>query len=80
MSTKELKEICDALHEANPMMGHRGLRLAAVSYTHLDVYKRQVYIVSGDKEYLKGDVQDSKFTFTDFTPSWEYTVKVVRCV
>ena len=43
--------------------------------SNADGYK--VYIVSGDKEHLKGDVKESKFTFTDLTPSWEYTVKVV---
>lgn len=37
----------------------------------------RVYIVSGSKEYLKGSVTDSKFTFTDLTPSWSYTVMVV---
>ena len=37
----------------------------------------RVYIVSGDKEYLKGDVTDSQFKFTDLTPGWNYTVMVV---
>ncbi len=27
-TVQEIKDICDALHEFNPMMGHRGLRLA----------------------------------------------------
>ena len=34
--------------------------------SNADGYK--VYIVSGSTEYFKGDVQDSKFTFTDLTP------------
>ena len=33
-SVKEIKEICDALHEFNPMMGHRGCRLA-VTYPEI---------------------------------------------
>ena len=40
-----------------------------------DGYK--VYIVSGEKEYLKGTTKDSQFKFTDLTPGWNYTVKVV---
>ena len=41
-SVDQIKAIISSLHEFNPMMGHRGCRLAAVSYTHLDVYKRQI--------------------------------------
>ncbi|MDY2841724.1 MAG: pyruvate, phosphate dikinase, partial [Candidatus Borkfalkiaceae bacterium] len=33
-SVKEINEICDALHEFNPMMGHRGCRLA-VTYPEI---------------------------------------------
>ena len=33
-SVKEIKEICNALHEFNPMMGHRGCRLA-VTYPEI---------------------------------------------
>ena len=55
--------------------GGKALYLDWNTISNADGYK--VYIVSGDKEYLKGDVKESKFTFTDFTPSWEYTVKVV---
>ena len=33
-SVREIKEICDALHEFNPMMGHRGCRLA-VTYPEI---------------------------------------------
>lgn len=40
-----------------------------------DGYK--VYVVSGEKEYLKGTTKDSQFKFTDLTPGWNYTVKVV---
>ena len=40
-----------------------------------DGYK--VYVVSGEKEYLKGTTTDSQFKFTDLTPGWNYTVKVV---
>ena len=55
--------------------GGKALYLDWNTISNADGYK--VYIVSGDKEYLKGDVKESKFTFTDLTPSWEYTVKVV---
>ena len=34
MSVAELKAVCDDLHEANPMMGHRGCRLA-VTYPEI---------------------------------------------
>ena len=34
MSKADLKAICDGLHEANPMMGHRGCRLA-VTYPEI---------------------------------------------
>ena len=49
-SVADVKAIIASLHEFNPMMGHRGCRLAVtypeiavmpVSYTPLDVYKRQ---------------------------------------
>ena len=33
-SVEEIKQICDALHEFNPMMGHRGCRLA-VTYPEI---------------------------------------------
>ena len=34
MSSEEVQEICDSLHEFNPMMGHRGCRLA-VTYPEI---------------------------------------------
>lgn len=37
----------------------------------------RVYMVSGGNDVLKGDVQESKFTFRDLTPAWEYDIKVV---
>lgn len=40
-----------------------------------DGYK--IYIVSGSNSYFKGDTSESKYTFTDLTPAWEYDVKVV---
>ena len=55
--------------------GGKNLYLDWNDVSGADGYK--VYIVSGSKEYLKGDVKESKFTFTDLTPSWEYNVKVV---
>lgn len=36
-----------------------------------------IYIVSGSNSYFKGDTSESKYTFTDLTPAWEYDVKVV---
>ena len=35
MSFEELKAVCDDLHEFNPMMGHRGCRLAVTSLSRL---------------------------------------------
>ena len=32
MSVEHIQNVCDSLHEFNPMMGHRGCRLA-VTYT-----------------------------------------------
>ncbi len=34
MTAEEVQEICDSLHEFNPMMGHRGCRLA-VTYPEI---------------------------------------------
>ena len=42
-SVKEIKEICDALHEFNPMMGHRGCRLA-VTYPEIAVMQTKAVI------------------------------------
>ena len=39
-SVETIKAIIASLHEFNPMMGHRGCRLA-VTYPEIDVYKRQ---------------------------------------
>ena len=55
--------------------GGKSLYLEWNASANADGYK--VYIVSGGKDYLKGDVKENKFTFTDLTPSWEYDVKVV---
>ena len=55
--------------------GGKSLYLEWNASSNADGYK--VYIVSGSTEYFKGDVKENKFTFTDLTPSWEYTVKVV---
>ena len=37
----------------------------------------RVYVVSGGGDVYKGTVENNRFTFTDFTPGWEYDVKVV---
>ena len=42
-SVKEIKEICDALHEFNPMMGHRGCRLA-VTYPEIAIMQTKAVI------------------------------------
>ena len=42
---------------------------------HTDGYR--VYITSNGKDYYKGSTKDSQFKFTDLTPGWNYTVKVV---
>ena len=43
MSFEELKAICDGLHEFNPMMGHRGCRLA-VTYPEIAEMQTQAVI------------------------------------
>ncbi|MBQ7165211.1 MAG: pyruvate, phosphate dikinase, partial [Clostridia bacterium] len=42
-SVAEIKQICDALHEFNPMMGHRGCRLA-VTYPEIAVMQTKAVI------------------------------------
>ena len=37
----------------------------------------RVYIHNGSEDLLQGDIAESKFTFTELTPAWEYDVKVV---
>lgn len=59
MSTKELKEICDSLHEANPMMGHRGLRLAV---TYPEIAKMQT------KAVIRAAINVSKETGVKIEP------------
>ena len=43
MSVADLKAVCDSLHEANPMMGHRGLRLA-VTYPEIAAMQTKAVI------------------------------------
>ena len=42
-TVKQIKEICDSLHEFNPMMGHRGCRLA-VTYPEIAVMQSKAVI------------------------------------
>ena len=42
-TVKRIKEICDSLHEFNPMMGHRGCRLA-VTYPEIAVMQTKAVI------------------------------------
>ena len=42
-TVQEIKQICDALHEFNPMMGHRGCRLA-VTYPEIAVMQTKAVI------------------------------------
>ncbi|MDY6366897.1 MAG: pyruvate, phosphate dikinase [Clostridia bacterium] len=42
-SVEEIKMICDALHEFNPMMGHRGCRLA-VTYPEIAIMQTKAVI------------------------------------
>ena len=42
MTSEEVQEICDSLHEFNPMMGHRGCRLAV---TYPEIAKMQTRAV-----------------------------------
>ncbi len=41
MTAEEVQEICDSLHEFNPMMGHRGCRLA-VTYPEIAECRREL--------------------------------------
>lgn len=59
ISVKELKEICDSLHETNPMMGHRGLRLAV---TYPEIAKMQT------KAVIRAAINVSKETGVQITP------------
>ncbi len=59
ISVKELKEICDSLHESNPMMGHRGLRLAV---TYPEIAKMQT------KAVIRAAINVSKETGVQITP------------
>lgn len=43
VSVEELKLVIDSLHEVNPMLGHRGLRLAV---TFPEIYKMQVRAIT----------------------------------
>ncbi len=43
MTVEDLKAVCDSLHETNPMMGHRGLRLA-VTYPEIAVMQTKAVI------------------------------------
>ncbi len=74
MSAEEVQEICDSLHEFNPMMGHRGCRLAV---TYPEIAKMQTRAVmeaaievKAEKGYdivpeimipLVGEVKELKF-------------------
>ncbi len=42
-TVKQIKELCDALHEFNPMMGHRGCRLA-VTYPEIAIMQTKAVI------------------------------------
>ncbi len=43
MTVEDLKAVCDSLHETNPMMGHRGLRLA-VTYPEIAAMQTKAVI------------------------------------
>ncbi|MBR0163266.1 MAG: pyruvate, phosphate dikinase [Lachnospiraceae bacterium] len=74
LSVKKVQATCDALHEFNPMMGHRGCRLAvtypeiaemqtrAIMEAAIDVKKRKGYnIVPEMMIPLTGEVKEFKF-------------------
>ena len=42
-----------------------------------DANSYSVYIVSGGQSLLKGTTKDTRFVFTDLTPSWEYDVLII---
>ncbi|MEG1847041.1 MAG: pyruvate, phosphate dikinase [Lachnospiraceae bacterium] len=74
MTVEEVKNVCDSLHEFNPMMGHRGCRLA-VTYPEIAKMQTRAVIeaaieVSNEKGYkivpeimipLVGDKKELKF-------------------
>lgn len=59
ITAKELKEVCESLHETNPMMGHRGLRLAV---TYPEIAKMQT------KAVIRAAINVSKETGKTITP------------
>ena len=59
ITAKELKEVCESLHETNPMMGHRGLRLAV---TYPEIAKMQT------KAVIRAAINISKETGKAITP------------
>ena len=50
MKAEEVQEVCDSLHEFNPMMGHRGCRLAV---TYPEIGGEYMYIEKVKEEYTK---------------------------
>ncbi|MCC8015910.1 MAG: pyruvate, phosphate dikinase [Clostridiales bacterium] len=59
MSVQELTDICVSLHETNPMMGHRGLRLAV---TYPEIAKMQT------KAVIRAAINVSKETGKTISP------------
>ena len=58
MSLKDFKAVCDSLHEVNPMMGHRGCRLA-VTYPEIAEMQTKAVIraaISTNKKHPKWNV------------------------
>jgi pyruvate,orthophosphate dikinase len=89
MSVSELKEIIESLHEFNPMMGHRGCRLA-VSYPEIAkmqttaVIKAAINVKKAHSDWnivpeimipLVGDVKELKFVKNIVTSTADALIK-----
>ncbi len=54
LSVEEVKEACDSLHEVNPMMGHRGCRLAVTYPEIAEMQTRAVMEAAIEVEDVEG--------------------------
>ena len=86
-SSRVYGEYSDALDTSYALSAATGFNVYARGGNGKDLYLEwtgdemadgyRVYVVSGGGDVYKGTVENNRFTFTDFTPGWEYDVKVV---
>jgi len=91
-TVEEIRLICDALHEANPMMGHRGCRLA-VTYPEIAamqtraVIKAAINVQKRHKDWnvvpeimipLVGDIKELKFCKETVVKTADETIKAAK--